>query len=154
MAYPILRPSTLQPADAPIPTAAAKQIFKQYMLQIGYLDRQEVGEHVRYLADELKEHEQVLKDELANIRSNVSDELTELRPHLRQMKKEWAACKEPTEKQSLEDEIEETERQINRSHRELDEAMQKLGVFKVDKREFLVDYINSQVHGQRWREMP
>jgi len=49
MSYPILTKGMFTASDAKISFAEAKRLFQKYMLQIGYLDKQEVGDHVGYL---------------------------------------------------------------------------------------------------------
>lgn len=146
MTYPILRPEMLLPRGAPIPTASAKQLFKKWMLQIGYLDKQEVGDHVLYLADAIKDHEQFLKDELADVRSNISEEMRSLKSDRRDLEKSLVSCKDQTQKLSIDSEIAELDTSIAQLQTEIDDAVAVGIKFKTDKREFLVDYINQQVN--------
>lgn len=154
---PILKPEMLQPTDVPIATAEAKRIFKEWMVRIGHLankdrlDKMELSEHVGYFVEEMKEHEQMLKDDFADTKAQVAEEIKELKTDLKILKNNLAKCADPAEKQSLEDEIAHSEKAIEMVTREWSSEADALEKFKADKRAFLVDYINTQVHGPDWR---
>ena len=154
---PILKPEMLEPINAPISTAEAKKVYKDWMLKIGYLDRQEVGDHVRYFADDMKGREEDLKEELNRAKEDAAFEVNELKEYLAKSKKDIAESADPAEKKKIKKDIESMKEEIKIASqacvieqacvREI-EAIQN---FKADKREFLVNYINDQVHGRDWR---
>lgn len=143
--YPILTVSMIAPANQPITTTDAETIFKQHMLDIGYLEKDELNEHVGYLSDVIKGHEQHLKDEIADTKEEIQEAKTELA----NLKKKLATCSED-EKEDTEDGIELLVGELGIAAEDLEKHTNKLAEFKKDKREFLVDYINTQVHGDDW----
>lgn len=151
---PILRGDMLQPVDAPITTAEAKRVFKEWMVQIGHLDKQEVGDHVKYFADAMKEHEGDLKMEADHEKELAKDEFAEEKEYLKEAKRELAKCNDEARKAELQAEIKDSEEMIARMTASLAEHDKALDAFKKDKREFLVNYINEQVHGHNWQASP
>lgn len=154
---PILKPEMLQPVDAPISTAEAKRIFKEWMLKIGHLsikdklDKMELSDHVGYFVEELKQHEESLKLDIDDEKESVADSVKEEKEEIRDLKKELAKCKEQAERQHIEEEIAHCERAIANYQDSLAARVKELADFKADRRAFLVDYINTQVHGPEWR---
>jgi hypothetical protein len=154
---PILKAEMLEPVNAPIATAEAKRIFKEWMLRIGHLsnkdklDKMELADSVSYFVEEMKQHEQALKDDLADAKAQTAEEIKELKAELRELKKALVKCADQAEKQTLETEIAETEKDIQIAAQNVPVEVELLEKFKADKRMFLVDYINTQVHGGDWR---
>ena len=143
--YPILTVSMITPDDQPITTTGAMKTFEQHMLDIGYLEKDELSEHVGYLSDEIKGHGQYLKDEV----TNTKEEIQEAKTELANLKKKLATCSED-EKEDIEDGIELLVGELGIAAEDLEKYTNKLAKFKKDKRVFLVDYINTQVHGDDW----
>ncbi|HRF12234.1 MAG TPA: hypothetical protein PLR37_08895 [Candidatus Accumulibacter phosphatis] len=156
---PVLKPEMLQPIDTPISTADAKQLFKEWMVRIGHfsdkdpLDRLELSAHAGYMIDEMKEHEGLLREEVRDAKESVADAVKEEKDELRELKKLLAKCNDPSEKSEIEAEIADCEYRIAKFPNDwLAPRVKALADFKADKREFLVHYINMQVHGAQWRE--
>lgn len=149
--YPVLASEMLQPVENKIGTTEAKRIYREWMLKIGYLDKQEVGDHVGYLADDIRSTEEYLKEEVERWKAESKDEAAELKQEIKELKARIKACKDSTEKTTLEEELADAQEDLASSNESfLIEAQQALAAFKADKREFLIDYINSQVHGRDW----
>ena len=144
--YPILTVSMITPADQPITTTDAMKIFKQHMLDIGYLEKDELSEHVGYLSDDIKGHGQYLKDEV----TNTKEEIQEAKTELANLKKRRATGSDD-EKEDIEDGIKLLEGELIIAAMDIEKANNNLAAFKKDKRAFLVDYINAQVHGDDWK---
>ena len=143
--YPILTVSMITPADQPITTTDAKMIFKQHMLDIGYLEKDELNEHAGYLSDEIKRHEQYLKDEV----TNTKDEIREAKAELANLKKKLTTCSEG-EKKDIEGGIDLLGGELVIAAVDIEQATNNLAEFKKDKCAFLVAYINMQIHGDDW----
>jgi len=159
---PILKPEMLTPVDAPISTADAKRLFKAWMLKIGRLDKQEIPDHVKYFADAMKDEEQGLKefldDEKRQVDEAIEERKTEFQDELNDLKEQLSESTDEDEKKALKLEIEDAKKEIRfvketvtAEFRYFEKTSNALSDFKKDKRAFLVDYINSQVHGQDWR---
>ncbi len=140
---PLLKEEMLTPVDEPISTTEAKRIFKQFMKDIGYLEKDELADHAGYLADEIKGHEQYLKEE-------VSDKKEEVAEFKRQIKEQNNSLKnaDTAKKEDIQYEIDDLEDELVYSQKELEQATEVLSKFRKDKRAFLVEYINSQT--QSW----
>lgn len=151
--YPVLTSGILQPADQPITTVEAKRIFKEWMLKIGYLDKQEVGDHVGYFAEEMRSQEDSLKEDLQIAKETMAEQTQHVKEEIKRIKKELASCKDDEKKAELEDTLsdaeDELEFQATDGKNDIAEAQQRLDGFKADKRAFLIEYVNGQVHGKQ-----
>ncbi len=149
--YPVLKPEMLHPVDNKITTQEAKRLFREWMLRIGYLDKQEVGDHVGYLADEIRDHEQGLKDDLKEAKERLTEDTKQAKEDCKRIEKELKTCKDAVKKAELEEELKEAQEDMeldaNGARQDIAEAEASLAAFKEDKREFLVRYINQQVRG-------
>lgn len=142
----VLKPEMLEPADAPITTANAKKLFKQWMLLIAYLDKQEVGDHVRYFADDMKEEESQLKSALKDAKEQFKDQIADSKSEVAELRKDIKKAK-PDEIEELEEALAEAEEVARYIKLDIEAAEKQLANFQEDKRAFLVQYINQQVHG-------
>lgn len=145
--YPVLTPEMFSPSDKPISTADAKKLFKQYMKNIGFLAREELSDHANYLGDEIKQDEEYLKGEWSEKKAEVSRITT----RLKEIKKKLPSCADPTKKELIEGEIEDLNEELEFASKELQKATEEYTALKNDKRSYLIDYINRQVHGQDWK---
>lgn len=145
--YPVLTSEMITPTDKLLTTTDAKQAFKQFMKTTGYLDKEELSEHASYLSDEIKDYEQSLKEDY----SDKKEEISEIKKRLKDLKKKLSG-KSTTDKEELEIEVEEAEDELKWATDELEEAAKELDDFKKDKRTFIIDYVNTEVHGHDWKE--
>jgi len=154
---PILKPEMLQPVDAPISTAEAKRIFKEWMVKIGHLsnkdklDKMELSDHVGYFVEDMKQHEEALKFDIDDEKESVAESIKEEKEEIRVLKKELAKCKDQAERENIEGQVAHCERAIANYQESLAMRVKELADFKADRRAFLVEYINTQVHGPEWR---
>ena len=143
--YPILTVSMITSADQPITTTDAIMIYVQHMLDIGYLEKDKLSEHVGGLSNEIKRHGQCLKDAIVETKEEIQEAETELA----NLKKKLATCSSE-ERKDIEDGIILLEGELVIAAVDIEKATNNLAEFKKDKRAFLVDYINTQVHGDDW----
>jgi len=141
--YPLLKEEMLTPVDEPISTTEAKRIFKQFMKDIGYLEKDELSDHAGYLAEEIKDHEQYLREELSDKKEDVAEAKRQIKELKSSLKKADAAKTE-----DIQYEIDDLEDELVYSQKELEEAAEALSKFRKDKRAFLVEYINSQTQSR------
>lgn len=139
--YPLLKLEMIEPKDEPITTSEAKKLFKQYMLQIGYLEKEELSEHASYLVNEINENEQYLKDDIADKKKEIKEK-TEI---LKTLKIKFNQCTDEDGRDDIESEIEDCSYDIDFLKNELDKIDKELADFQSDKKTFLVDYINNQI---------
>lgn len=155
--YPILKPEMLQPTDSKITAADAKRIFKDWMLKIGYLEKGEVGDHVGYLADDMREREQEFKEDIKYAKDNLAEEMKTLKGEIANLKKKLSTSKDEAERADIEEAIADAEENITSAKDEaaqtISDSERDLAAFKEDKRAFLIKYINDQVHGNDWNDI-
>lgn len=141
--YPLLKPEMIEPIDQPISTTDAKMIFKKYMKDIGYLEKDELSEHASYLGDEIKEMEQCHKEDI----KDSKEEIKEAKAKVKELQKKLTSCKSEEEKEEIEEEIDDAKSEIEMAQEQIEESTKELEEFKKDKRQFLVEYINNQIGG-------
>ncbi|WP_066965935.1 hypothetical protein [Microbulbifer sp. Q7] len=147
--YPVLKANQIEPVEEPINTTIAKKIFKDYMASIGFLDKDELSEHAGYFADEVRDHEECLRDDLADEKQELKEAMSEVK----KLKAKLAKIKDEDEREDLQIEIDDQEEAINEHKEQIEKQAAELASFKKDKRMFLVEYINQQVHGSKWRSV-
>ena len=147
----ILRSDMLQPIDNKITTTEAKRIFKEWMLKIGRLDKQEVTDHVGFFSEAIKDQEECLKMEADHEKEQTKELIAEEKEYLKDAKRELATCKDESKKAELQSDVDASEQEIARLTKCLADYNKPLDDFKKDKRDFLVNYVNDQVHGSDWR---
>jgi len=138
----------LEPEDAPISTADAKAIYKNWMLRIGRLDKQEVGLHVGYFAEAMQEHEEELKGQALDAKQSLSFDTEEYRAAVKAAKQALSRCKDESKIPELQTELQEAEEFLARSAQPgealIKTVQEHIKAFKADKRAFLVEYINNE----------
>lgn len=97
--YPVLTFEMIDSGGKPVTSSQAVKLFKNFMVTVGYLDKEEVDEHAAYFAEEMR-----------NEASNLAAEIAHLKTCSFKHTREDAALK----------------------------------LFKTDKRQFLVSYVNRQ----------
>lgn len=153
----VLRPEMIKPVGEPLSTAQAKSTYRAWMLMIGHLsektreDKTVLAYAVESFAEDMKLHLDELKTNLSDARADRKDEVKELKAHLLELKKELAQCADPTEQKALARAINVTEKDIQTAPQGGEQEAAEIEQFKADKRAFLVDYINTEVHGPDWR---
>ena len=153
----VLRPEMIKPVGEPLSTAQAKSTYRAWMLMIGHLsektreDKADLADAVEAFADAMKLHLDELKEFLPDSKAWQKNELKELKAHLLELKKELAQCTDPTEQKAWARAINVTEKDIQTVPQGGAQEAAEIEQFKADKRAFLVDYINTEVHGPDWR---
>lgn len=141
---PPIRPEQIEPQDAKLSVVDAKKVFREYMLAIKFLDKQEVAEHVGYFAEELKSQEQFLREEVARAKEDFGPDITELKGEIRKLERDIAKANDPEKKAELEAELIDVRSDLAEQSKFVEEAEREFRDFKEDKRAFLVEYINQQ----------
>lgn len=145
----VLRADQIEPEDAPITRVLAKKIYRDYMLQTGHLEKDELADHVEYLVDEMNDHEEELKDERDEFRENLAEEKRELA----EAKKALKAMGGSGDEEHWEDEVKTLKESVHSLAAKLEDVKQRLTAFKADKRSFLVEYINQEVFAEEWERL-
>ena len=150
--YPYFTDEMITPVEKPLSTRDAVYIYRTYMLAIGYLEKSEMSDFVNSLKDGMDEHEQFLKEEVKAARETVVEAKAEARPEIKRIKKLRSKSKDADEKADYSADLEEVEFEVVSSQRDLAAAVEELTQFKKDKRQFLINYINSELHGSNWNQ--
>ena len=142
-----------QPADKKITTAEVKRIYKQYMKETGYLKKDDIAWQADAMVSDIHDHEEYLKANLDQEKDNYQEGIRALKDDLQELKRDLAKCTDAVGRAELEDDIEVTTEDLNRDESQIENASKALAAFKEDKREFLINYINNQIHGSKWRDI-
>jgi hypothetical protein len=150
--FPIISENMIAPVDEPISTRDGVKIYKQHMLAIGYLDKTELVDFVTNFQEDMKEHEQHLKGEVTWAKETLAEAKAEAKSEIKRIKKLLSRCDDEDEKKDLTREREGVEVEVDSAVRDVNRLSDELAKFKKDKRSFLVNYINTEVHGHDWKE--
>jgi hypothetical protein len=150
--YPLIAEEMITPVDEPIKTRNAIKVYKKHMLAIGYLEKTELSDFVGNFQEEMQEHEQHLKDEVTWAKETLAEVKAEAKSETRRLKKLLSKSKDEDEKNDLDHDMESTENDVASAAGDLERLSGELLGFKKDKRRFLVNYINTEVHGIGWKE--
>ena len=146
---PILKVTDIEPVDAPISTVDAKKIYRQYMVARARGDREELRFWVETFADEMREEGESMRLEIADDKKTVADGKARIKALQAEIKKiDQNDDRLPALQEELDDVIEDTEWYVEH----VDELRGDLQRFKKDKRAFLINYINTELHGPDWWE--
>lgn len=148
--YPYMTDEMITPVEKPISTKDAVSIYRKHMLAIGYLERSEMSDFIGSLKDEIKEHEHFLKEEVKAAKEALAEAKAEARPEMKRIKKLRSKSRDADEKADYTEDLEEVKSEVHSALGDLDAAVEDLKRFKNDKRQFLINYINSEVHGPNW----
>lgn len=145
---PILTPDMIAPVDKPISTKRAVQVYKEFMLKVGYLDKSDLEDFARSLKEDMAEREKDLRFDIKSAKELVA----EARVEVKQRKKEHAKCKDDDDREYTREELDAAQAELDEETAAHDLLVRKLNYFKKDKRGFLLNYINSEIHGDDWTE--
>ncbi|MFW2364902.1 MAG: hypothetical protein ACN4GW_00675 [Desulforhopalus sp.] len=148
--YPYITDEMITPLEKPLSTKGAISIYRKHMLAIGYLEKTELNEFVRSLKEEIGEQQEFLKDEVRAAKEALAEAKGEVGPEIKRIKKLRSKTKDLDEKADYSRDLEEVEAEIHAAQQDLVAAVEDLEWFRKDKRQFLINYINSEVHGANW----
>lgn len=148
--YPIITTETFAPLGVPISTTDAKRLYREVMVAIGYLDKGDTKRHVEYLAEAMKDRESDLRLALDDQKAYLQDTINDNKEQVRDLKKDLRAAKTDDERGVVTLEINDLESQILKYQGAIETEKAALESFKKDKRSFLVDYVNRELHGSEW----
>lgn len=147
-AIPILTPDMITPVDKPVSTKRAVQVYKEFMLKVGYLDKSDLDDFARSLKEDMAEREEELKFDIQSAKELVA----EARAEVKQRTKEHAKCKDDDDREYAKEELDAAQAELDEETAAHDLLVRKLNYLKKDKRGFLLNYINSEIHGDDWAE--
>lgn len=148
--YPIITPETFAQLGVPISTTDAKRLYREVMVAIGYLDKGDTKRHIEYLAEAMKDRESDLRLVLDDQKAYLQDTINDNKELVRDLKKDFRAAKTDDERGVITLEISDLESQILKYQAAIETEKAALESFKKDKRSFLVDYVNRELHGSEW----
>jgi hypothetical protein len=150
--YPYITEDMITPVGKPLGMRRAVSIYSKHMLAIGYLEKSEVSDFAASLKEEIAEQGEFLKEEVRAAKEALAEAKAEAGPEIKRIKKLRAKSRDADEKADYLQELAEVEEEIASAQRDLAVAVDELSRFKKDKRRFLINYINSEVHGPDWNQ--
>ena len=138
----LLKDEMITPLGQPISTADAKRIFKTFMKETGYLDKDELSLHADYLSDEIRDHADYLK----GCAQDANQDVSEAKKQLKTLRSKIKSVSDDS-KQDIENEIANLEDDLVIFEEDKKNASEELADFKKDKKLFLIEYVNRQVGG-------
>lgn len=144
----MLTAEMIRPVDKPISTAAASTVYRQHMLKIGFINEADAPHEAKDFAYQMREHERNLKEELADAKRFAADQTKELKVESKELKTRLAKAVEPEDREEIEQDISDISAKLEDEALEVRDAENNLEAFKLDKRTFLVEYINSRLRGE------
>lgn len=146
--YSLLTSDMIVPVDKPISTSRAVQVYKRHMLKVGYLDKSDIADFVRSLKEDIAEREDDLKFEIKNAKELVAEAKSEVKS----LKKQLSKCRDDDDREYAREELATATAELEEETSHYEKLTAELTLFKKDKREFLLNYINSEIHGDDWQE--
>ncbi|MDP3322656.1 MAG: hypothetical protein Q8S71_03815 [Hydrogenophaga sp.] len=119
-------------AEGVISTVDAKRLFRKYMLDIGYFEKDEATEHTEYFAEAMRDRAIELQDDINYAKEALAEAKKEANDFTGLTKDEIVEAKA------------DIPNYIQYAQDELAEAQAALSKFKADKRDFFIEYINQQ----------
>lgn len=149
--YPRITNEMFQPLDSAITTAEAKRLYRDLTVKLGYhKGKSEAIWGVELLVQSINDHAEHLKFELEEAKQNL-DSLDVEKELIKELKADLKKCKDASERTEIETEIKAAEAIITRDEAAVIEASEALKQFKKNKRSFLIDYLNHELHGDNLR---
>jgi len=145
--YPVLTAAMLKPEDVPIPTVVAKRLFKDFMLEVGYVSEHDAPECVRYFVSAMRLEEMSLRDEVSSTQAEVEFQQPHIAARLAELRSSLSDRPEPLEASYIREEIAQLRTELSTFKEAVAKAKAALQAFKRDKRSFFVAYVNEQLHG-------
>jgi len=145
--FSLMTPEMITPVGKPISVSRAVQVYKKYMLSVGYLEKDDISDFVRSLKEDLGEREEDLKEEVKNAKEQVA----EAKAEVKRSKKQLSKCKDDDDREYAQEELDTATAELAEDTATYEQCVADLALYKKDKRTFLLDYINSEIHGDDWR---
>ena len=125
----------------PITKAQAVKLYKEYMLAVGFLDKDEINYHATGFAEEIARHQEELEHDAVN-------DLASLQEQLKDLQAKYKGETDAETKEFLKEDIASVKDDIEKEKITNQPAVNALAAFKKDKRQFLIDYVNHEVQGR------
>lgn len=152
VSYPLLRTEMIVPPEEPVSTRDAVKIYRQHMLDTGYLEKRDLSDLAARFLDEIKEREQLLKDEVAWAKDTHRDAKKQAKAEGKRIKGLMRGS-DRDDRQEYRRDLECLQVEIEDAARVLEEHLQSFKTFQKDKRDFVIEYVNEEIHGSGWREL-
>ncbi|BHH85427.1 hypothetical protein [Desulforhopalus sp. 52FAK] len=146
--FSLMTPEMIPPVGKPVSVSRAVQVYKKYMLSVGYLEKDDIADFVRSLKEDMAEREAELKYEIKNSKEQV----VEAKAEVKSLKKQFSKCKDDDDREYVQEELDRATADLVEETATYEQFVADLSLFKKDKRMFLLDYINSEIHGDDWRD--
>ena len=144
MRPPPLKAEDIEPCDAKMSTADVKRVYGLFMLKTKFLAPDEISQHTKYFAEELRSHEAFLKEELAQATEDFAPGISCAKEDIRDLRRDLRNATDPEARSDLQSELEAAESGLIEESHFVKKAEEEYRAFRKDKRSFLVAYVNHQ----------
>lgn len=138
--FQLMTMETIDSDGKPVSTATAIKLYKEFMLAIGYLEKDELAHHAEYFSDAIKE-------QLASLTEEAKGDVSEIKERLKDAKERLKGALITGQKEEINEEIESLQDDLNFEMQDLKDRKAELAAFKLDKRSFLIEYVNQETQG-------
>lgn len=138
--FQLMTMETIDSDGKPVSTATAIKLYKEFMLAIGYLEKDELSHHAEYFADAIKEQLECLTED-------AKGDLIGIKERIKDAKERLKGALTASQKEEIIEEIKSHEDDLNFEVQDLNDRKAELAAFKLDKRIFLIDYVNQETQG-------
>jgi len=155
--YPLVTTKSFVNLDLPINLATAKLLYCSFMeyYNITY-NVGEIAEEIKYKLEEFKEEMAFLKEEIRDLKEEKKLPLEEIKT----LKKELMTSLHDESAEDINDEIKEYQKEIDIVDSQLKKLKEKFDRInaeyknlKLDKTNFLINHINTEIHGEGWEAL-
>jgi len=119
--YPLMTSETIEPTDMLITTTEAKRIFKYFMKEIDFIEKDELSDRANDLGDVIREEMDTYKDTVSDQKLEISEE----KKQLKEIKNSLKQCEDDS-KEEIESELQDQIDHIAGLTDDLDLAVKEL----------------------------
>ena len=151
--FPILEIEMFDPVDQPITVATGKKLVNDFLFEIGFADdKQDAKEYGMEFEDHLQSDLQQIKDNIEGLK----DEIKDCKEEIKKIEKSLKDLTDEDEIEDQKDEIDGEKDTIKLRTEEINAEQSDFDTIKNDKnhalKKLVIDYVNSTVHGDDWKD--
>lgn len=139
---PIITEAMFDPPDQPITTVKAKQLYRKVLKEVNHGDAEDIALCVDSFAEEMKYETELLAGQI----KDTQDEIKPLKNTIAALQKNLKTCTDEYDEEDIKSKIEEAKDEIEVYTAQLKEEQAELTSFKEDKKKFLIDSLNAELH--------
>ena len=116
----------ITPLDKPISINRAVQVYKKYMLQVGYLEKTDLPDFVRSLKEEMAAREEELKYEITNAKELIK----EAKAEVKSLTKQLSRCKDDDDREYVQEELDTAVDELSQEVSGCEKLIEELAFFQ------------------------